>query len=370
MTRFSSSSKNNYFIHFYPRITANEKKLISYILMQFKITKAYSVSVNFGKISDFLGMNAVELTKLIEKLMNKKIKYFFGNVLGYTSIFSSVLFEDDDITFFFPNELIKSLDIKSIFYSLDFSSFLLLEYNLSTPLFLFILEKRRDRKRENINISLKDLKSILLVEKSYERFYDFERHVLKKIIDDINRHSVFEISYEKVRENSRINSININITEKSIPENNPQLDELLSFIKDDIENFSKISEIISENIEKKGFEITKEQVLFSKENYNSDFDEYLNLVFNEEIDIKNDIKLSGKIEKRYENFHMFQSDIIKELKKYELDQSPFEYLHLSYELYDFFHNSKRTLFTKDLGKISFKIMKMNHLFLCKLFYKK
>ena len=118
----------------------------------------------------------------------------------------------------------------------------------------------------------------------------------------------------------------------------------------------------------KDTETVKKEVIFSIESYTQNFDRFLEKVFSGKIDIYEDLNIVNYFEKEYYNFYTFQSDVIKELKNHTENNSLFEYLSLSYELYGFFYG-KYSSYTKLIHNIILKILKIDSVFIVKFIYK-
>ena len=56
--------------------------------------------------------------------------------------------------------------------------------------------------------------------KEYKQIYDFEKRVLKNSLEEINAHTSFNVSYDKVKKGRSIDSIVFNITKKRRADDN------------------------------------------------------------------------------------------------------------------------------------------------------
>ena len=72
----------------------------------------------------------------------------------------------------------------------------------------------------NPSITVKDLRIMTDTIKEYSRFQSFENRVLKNAIEEINAHTSFNVSYEKVKKGRSIDSIVFHITKKRRADDN------------------------------------------------------------------------------------------------------------------------------------------------------
>ena len=72
----------------------------------------------------------------------------------------------------------------------------------------------------NPSISVKELREITDTVNEYPRFDNFERRVLKIALKEINAHTSFNVSYEKVKKGRSIDSIVFHIEKKRTADDN------------------------------------------------------------------------------------------------------------------------------------------------------
>ena len=72
----------------------------------------------------------------------------------------------------------------------------------------------------NPSISVKELRTITDTVNEYKEIYDFEKRVLKNAIEEINEHTSFNVSYEKIKKGRSIDSIVFHIEKKRTAEDN------------------------------------------------------------------------------------------------------------------------------------------------------
>ena len=71
----------------------------------------------------------------------------------------------------------------------------------------------------NPSISVKELRTITDTVNEYKEFWNFENRVLKKGIEEINAHTSFNVSYEKIKKGRSIDSIVFHIEKKPVARN-------------------------------------------------------------------------------------------------------------------------------------------------------
>lgn len=72
----------------------------------------------------------------------------------------------------------------------------------------------------NPSISVKELREITDTVNEYKEIYDFEKRVLKKSLAEINAHTSFNVSYEKIKKGRSIDSIVFHIEKKRRADDN------------------------------------------------------------------------------------------------------------------------------------------------------
>ena len=364
---FSLLPERPYYVDISPRITLKEKKLLLFIFETYKKYRKNPVKLSAEKILTILEAEKEDLKISLEKLSKRRTAYYIADLSGFSSLFSSIIAISKNYYFYLPHEITESFHFGSKFYNCDFKSFFLFNEKTSPLFFLEILKRKKDNEDE-IVISVADLKNILMIENTYDRFYDFERYILKKLFYDINQFSRFSFSYEKIKKEGHITGLKVSFNDFEAIQENPDINHLISLAKDHTENYKKLLELISAALKVKNTETVKKEVIFAIESYTQNFDKFLEKVFSGKIDIYEDLNIVNYYEKEYSNFYTFQSDVIKELKNHTENKSLLEYLSLSYELYSFFYG-KYSSYTKFIHNIILKILKIDSVFIVKFIYK-
>ncbi|WP_251905134.1 RepB family plasmid replication initiator protein, partial [Lacticaseibacillus paracasei] len=71
----------------------------------------------------------------------------------------------------------------------------------------------------NPTISIKELRTMTDTVKLYKEFRDLDKRVLKESLEEINTHTSFNVTYEKVKKGRSIDSIVFHITKKPVARN-------------------------------------------------------------------------------------------------------------------------------------------------------
>lgn len=155
------------------------------------------------------------------------------------------------------------------------------EYSISLRTFFYLRKKshinffniliKNIEQSKDIELTLEELKKIFEIsETSYERFFDFDKNILKPLLEKINICSNFFIEYEKIKKgenkNNKIIKIKFNIQNIEIEKKRGETNYLTQIIKNMITDYQSIWESINNSIQHYGFESTKRNILFLKEN--------------------------------------------------------------------------------------------------------
>ena len=100
----------------------------------------------------------------------------------------------------------------------------------------------------NPSISIRELREMTDTINDYKRFTHFETRVLKEPLDEINEHTSFNVSYDKIKKGRSIDSIVFHITKKPVARN----------------DFYKLEEQDPIYLQDKAEREGKQQVLFTK----------------------------------------------------------------------------------------------------------
>ncbi|MGL4946651.1 MAG: hypothetical protein ACRC4X_03150, partial [Cetobacterium sp.] len=183
------------------------------------------------------------------RLIEKEEEIFFSSF----PIFDFYLKNRDEYRMYVSRSL-KSLKESGIFDDIDLLLILLFRDKKSFQLYLAMI---KNRNQNGFLITRDNLKELLGVgQENYERFYDFEKTILKPALDDINQLTKYNIEYSKIKNSdgftSKIMEIEFKFNHKLSSILSEEVDRLLLPLKDRVQSISKISKVIEEALLKEG----------------------------------------------------------------------------------------------------------------------
>lgn len=244
-----------------------------------------------------------EIEQGLKGLMNKglKLSYLdgekenvvsFNYVAGYQKI-------NETFTIFVVPSIINSFTKNSFEYGVSLRTFFYLRKKIVIK-FMNLLIKNIEQDRE-IEIELEELKDLLeIANNSYERFFDFEKNILKPLVEKLNTFSNFTIKYDKIKKgenkNNKVIGIRFTIHNIEIEKNRGETNYLIQIIKNMVQDYRDIWEEVNASIQNYGFESTKRNLLFLKENgFEISDNEIKNYLRNDGRNIEEILKLSDHI---------------------------------------------------------------------------
>ncbi len=239
-----------------PKLKIKEKIFLD------KLMKKVSIDshVAFFSLGELYGIykskDILEIKKEILRLSKKKMFFTLINlekesIQGEFFLLNSIYLKKDGIYVTPPLELIYSLDKRSIFHRIDLSTFIRFKEKHTFNFYPKIIE-HYDCK--NFEYNLTQLKEILGVEDDYyERFYDFEKNIIKPIINDINKSSKIKIHYEKIKsghgKTNKIICLKFSFMDSEKAEILKNTNITIHSIKNKIHDIPKISKLIESSLE-------------------------------------------------------------------------------------------------------------------------
>lgn len=249
ITQSKKFSKNdnlfkNYIIE---HIIKNQNKLFTLTDKNFKDILSFG---SYDTIDDFL--NKFIKKQYIFSIVDENLMSFEGiiNILdsyiksenNYKIIISNSFY---NIFHEYNNEL-KAFKIDTL---IKFSN--VYTANLYSFLSLYI-------KDEKILISIENLKELMKIDKNkYDRFYDFEKLILKNCIKEIKKYAQLEVSYKKIKKDksktSKINGLLFEIKDLKIDIFNKNIENIKKLLNGKCNNFELIINFIKIQLEKKNY---------------------------------------------------------------------------------------------------------------------
>lgn len=229
-----------------------------------------------------LGLN-IELKEISESFQNIEIalKGLMGKGIdinylkGERRIFNtfnyvtSYTYNGEMFNIFIPLNILNCFKKNTLEYKISLRTFFYLRKKAVINFFNLLIkdiEQNRD-----IEVSLEELRDIFEISKeSYDRFFDFEKNILKPLVEKVNNYSNFVIEYEKIKKgenkNNKVIGIRFKIHNIEIEKNKGETNYLIQIIKNMITDYQEIWESINSSIQHYGFESTRRNILFLKEN--------------------------------------------------------------------------------------------------------
>ena len=197
---------------------------------------------------------------------------------GSFGIISSFTLYSDYCHIFFTEEFKNCFSLKKNFFSLlEIEKFIFMNDSFSFSFYNNIIKNFKDKNEITLPVSL--VKTYLNANDKYERFFDFEKYILKKAILDINTFTDFSIEYEKIKEHkkatNKITSISfyINKSKQSYKPFDNKIYKMLEPIKEKISNPEEIYHLFVLYVSKRGYKYVYDNINYAK-NY-KDFEKNL-----------------------------------------------------------------------------------------------
>ena len=115
----------------------------------------------------------------------------------------------------------------------------------------------------NPSISVKELRTITDTVNEYKEIYDFEKRVLKNAIEEINAHTSFNVSYEKIKKGRSIDSIVFHIEKKRKADDNSYKLEDQAYIEDKKAKEETEKDLYTESMQSRYTTLLLENMLLS-----------------------------------------------------------------------------------------------------------
>ena len=279
-TNFQSNIK----LEFSKKITKNEKIFLK--LLFFRIVSDSSflekAEIRFEELLSTLEFSSInDFTPFFNTLSEKHILFSTDTQLsGSFGIISSFILYSDYCQIFFTEEFKNCFSLKKNFFSLlEIEKFIFMTDSFSFSFYNNIIKNFKDKKEVSLPISL--VKTYLNANDKYERFFDFEKHILKKAVLDINTFTDFSVEYEKIKEckkaTNKIISINfsINKSKQSYKPYDNKIYKMLGLIKKKISNPEEIYHLFVLYVAKRGYKYIYDNINYAKNSFLEDFEKNL-----------------------------------------------------------------------------------------------
>ena len=274
--------KNTINLKFSKKITKNEKNFFKLLFFRIASDSSFleKAEIRFEELLSILEFPSInDFTPFFNALMEKHIFFSIDmQFSGSFGIISSFTLYSDYCHIFFTEEFKNCFSLKKNFFSLlEIEKFIFMNDSFSFSFYNNIIKNFKDKNEITLPVSL--VKTYLNANDKYERFFDFEKYILKKAILDINTFTDFSIEYEKIKEHkkatNKITSISfyINKSKQSYKPFDNKIYKMLEPIKEKISNPEEIYHLFVLYVSKRGYKYVYDNINYAK-NY-KDFEKNL-----------------------------------------------------------------------------------------------
>ncbi len=339
-------------VSFDKKLNKREQNFLIFLLNKFEkeeFPKSMLISFNQLKIS--LGLKSIEdSVTLFNKFILKCISYSFNKIDNNTSvigglfpIITSIKYNHESVNIILAKEIMDSYSSISIFNKVHLNT--LIKFKASSSIKLYQELIKYIDIYSSFEMSLDKIKDLFEMSDSYGRFYDFEKNILKLAIAEINQFSSYYIDYEKIKsgdgKTNRIISLKFFFHNKKVEKLQKYSNELMNIIKDKINNFDKILSEINYYLERFEYKYVKDNINFTLEHYEGDFDNYLiNALKENYVTTHFELKTKEADEKynllidvaaHFSNIFKLESELYKQLSKLKFHYD-FEFVSVLHQL--------------------------------------
>ncbi|ERK47792.1 replication initiation protein [Leptotrichia sp. oral taxon 879] len=265
--------KNTINLKFSKKITKNEKNFFKLLFFRIASDSSFleKAEIRFEELLSILEFPSInDFTPFFNALMEKHI--FFSTDIQFSGSFgiiSSFTLYSDYCHIFFTEEFKNCFSLKKNFFSLlEIEKFIFMNDSSSFSFYNNIIKNFKDKNEITLPVSL--VKTYLNANDKYERFFDFEKYILKKAILDINTFTDFSIEYEKIKEHkkatNKITSISfyINKSKQSYKPFDNKIYKMLEPIKEKISNPEEIYHLFVLYVSKRGYKYVYDNINYAK----------------------------------------------------------------------------------------------------------
>ena len=265
--------KNTINLKFSKKITKNEKNFFKLLFFRIASDSSFleKAEIRFEELLSILEFPSInDFTPFFNALMEKHI--FFSTDMQFSGSFgiiSSFTLYSDYCHIFFTEEFKNCFSLKKNFFSLlEIEKFIFMNDSFSFSFYNNIIKNFKDKNEVTLPVSL--VKTYLNANDKYERFFDFEKYILKKAMLDINTFTDFSIEYEKIKEHKKATnkitsiSFSINKSKQSYKPFDNKIYKMLELIKEKISNPEEIYHLFVLYVSKRGYKYVYDNINYAK----------------------------------------------------------------------------------------------------------
>ena len=265
--------KNTINLKFSKKITKNEKNFFKLLFFRIASDSSFleKAEIRFEELLSILEFPSInDFTPFFNALMEKHIFFSIDmQFSGSFGIISSFTLYSDYCHIFFTEEFKNCFSLKKNFFSLlEIEKFIFMNDSFSFSFYNNIIKNFKDKNEITLPVSL--VKTYLNANDKYERFFDFEKYILKKAILDINTFTDFSIEYEKIKEHKKATnkitsiSFSINKSKQSYTPFDNKIYKMLELIKEKISNPEEIYHLFVLYVSKRGYKYVYDNINYAK----------------------------------------------------------------------------------------------------------
>lgn len=324
-------------------LNKKEKQFLKFLFIEYKLLEKFEKTaileeVELSEVLDVLKFSRFEqLKKFLDNLQVKKLEFsIFSNdkvvlygrfpiLVSYNVVYSKIEFQ-------FAREIQNARKNNTLFSLLRFD-FLIFMGDEATYNFYTYLISDKNYNNDTV-ITLERLKEMFDTRDKYERFFDFEKQVLKKTVETINLFSDIKVAYEKIKVGEHVNNKvekirfkivdNSKTSEEKTRELVQNINSIMDLIKNDVKDFHSTYELIKKYISKRNYDYVYTNVLFTKKQFKNNVEKQLKKVllldlaqfsktnFREELEIIN-------IKRKYTTSFFLQLDVANLMRQNHLE---------------------------------------------------
>ena len=265
--------KNTINFKFSKKITKNEKNFFKLLFFRIASDSSFleKAEIRFEELLSILDFPSInDFTPFFNALIEKHIFFSIDmQFSGSFGIISSFVLYSDYCHIFFTEEFKNCFSLKKNFFSLlEIEKFIFMNDSFSFSFYNNIIKNFKDKNEITLPVSI--VKTYLNANDKYERFFDFEKYILKKAILDINTFTEFSVEYEKIKEykkaTNKIISIKffINKSRQSYKPYDNKIYKMLELIKEKISNPEEIYHLFVLYVTKRGYKYVYDNINYVK----------------------------------------------------------------------------------------------------------
>jgi plasmid replication initiation protein len=277
--------EHDIFIDFQKKLNKKDKFFLEYLTKKITSENDPKILLSQKILLNLLNFNnKKELDNFLEKFFEKRISYQCSklnipDIEGIINPLSSYKFSGNNYTFSVSEDFFNIFQKnKKDFRAYNFDILLRFGNTVTKKLFLFLTNNTGIN--DFLEVSLETLKNYLdLSDKSYSRFYDFEKNVLSICIEEIEKYTTLKIQYRKIKLHNTPSSKIIGLKFYLADENKNALekntDTLIEGIRPLIKNTNKIRNFITLSLANRGYNYMKKNIDYAKLHYKGNFEIFL-----------------------------------------------------------------------------------------------